>query len=106
MRGITKAVTRWTWDSEKARANLEKHKVSFQIAERIFGDPWIASRPDPYPDEERWQSIGKPSAESHVVLFVVHTNPAIRPDGTEEGRIISARKATAHERKAYEEGQF
>lgn len=66
----------------------------------------IATRPDPYPREERWQSVGKPSAGSHVTLFVVHTDPAIQPDGQEEGRIISARRATSHERREYEKGQF
>jgi uncharacterized protein len=38
-----------------------------------------------------------------VAIFVVHTWPD--PDG-ETGRIISARKATPHERRAYEEGDF
>jgi hypothetical protein len=42
-----------------------------------------------------------------VVVFVVHTWPEPDPDtGEEVGRIISARKATAHERRAYEEGVF
>ena len=82
------------------------HKISFPLAERIFGDPGIATRLDPYPHEERWQSVGKPSADSHFTLFVVHTEPVGQPDGEEEGRIISARRATPHERRAYEEGQF
>jgi uncharacterized DUF497 family protein len=42
-----------------------------------------------------------------VALFVVHAWPQPDPEtGKETGRIISARKATAHERRAYEEGQF
>lgn len=53
-------------------------------------------------DEERWQTVGR---IGQVVVFVVHTWPeAIK--GEETGRIISARKATAHERRAYEEGEF
>jgi uncharacterized protein len=99
-------VGRWAWDPEKARTNLHDHKVSFELAARIFGDPMIASRRDPFPGEERWQSIGKPSSDSVVVLFVVHTDPVLRQDGDDEGRIISARRATKHERKAYEEGEF
>jgi uncharacterized DUF497 family protein len=66
----------------------------------------IASRPDPYPREERWQSAGRPSSDSYVALFVVHTDPSMRPDGEEEGRIISARRVGPHGRRAYEEGQF
>jgi len=31
---------RWTWDAEKAKKNLEKHKVSFELAERALGDPF------------------------------------------------------------------
>lgn len=96
---------RWTWDAEKARTNLEKHRVSFELAERVFGDPFHLSVPDPYPDEERWRTIGKPSSASDVTLFVVHTWPV--DDGDDEaGRIISARRAEPHERKAYETGKF
>jgi uncharacterized DUF497 family protein len=42
----------------------------------------------------------------YVVVFVVHTTPTVDEAGEETGRIISARKATAHERKAYEENDF
>ena len=99
-------MARWTWYPHKARTNLRDHKVSFELAMRIFEDPMVASRRDPYPDEERWQSIGKPSSDSFIVLFVVHTDPVAQPDGEEEGRIVSARRATSHERVAYEEGEF
>jgi uncharacterized DUF497 family protein len=38
---------------------------------------------------------------------VIHTWPEAESEqGELVGRIISARKATAHERKAYEEGNF
>jgi uncharacterized DUF497 family protein len=99
-------MVRWVWDPRKARTNRRDHKVSFDLAQRVFGDPGVMSRRDSYPGEERWQSIGRPSAASEVVLFVVHTEPIWQPEGEEVGRIISARKATAHERRAYEEGEF
>jgi uncharacterized DUF497 family protein len=42
-----------------------------------------------------------------VLLFVIHAWPEAKFEGDEPvGRIISARKATAHERKAYEEVSF
>jgi len=41
-----------------------------------------------------------------VLLFVVHTWPDFEGGTEEVGRMISARKATPHERKAYEEGDF
>jgi len=50
--------------------------------------------------EERWQTLGM--AGGIAILLVAHT------ESKEEGeliiRIISARKATPHERKIYEEG--
>jgi hypothetical protein len=54
--------------------------------------------------EECWQTIG---VISGIVVLVVHTAPEFDTiTGEEIGRIISARKATAHERQAYEEGHF
>jgi hypothetical protein len=41
-----------------------------------------------------------------VLLPVIHPWPEESEQGEPVGRIISARKATAHERKAYEEGDF
>ncbi|MDE1938455.1 MAG: BrnT family toxin [Alphaproteobacteria bacterium] len=93
---------RWTWDARKNRLNRQAHGLSFGTAQLVFDDPLAVSRPDPSPEEERWQTIG---TAGPVVLFVVHTWPE-EEDGEEVGRIISARKATARERKAYEEGNF
>ena len=90
---------RWTWDVEKAKKNLEKHKVSFELAERALGDPLCISVPDPFPDEERWRTLGSPSLDGIVVFYVVHT----WPDADGVGRIISARRAESHERRNYEE---
>lgn len=72
----------------KDRENRRKH------------DPHALSQPDPFPHEERWQTVG---AIGQTTIFVVHTWPE---SSNEIGRIISARKATSHERKAYEEGEF
>jgi uncharacterized DUF497 family protein len=93
---------RWTWDPAKAKANFDKHKVSFELAERALGDPLCISLPDPYPNEERWRTLGSPTADGIVVLYVVHTWPE---DELGTGRIISARKATTHEKQEYEERQ-
>lgn len=91
----------WTWDPDKAAANLQKHGVSFDLAERALGDPLAMTVPDPYPEEERWRTLGMPAPGPAVVLFVVHTWP---DDEGVPGRIISARRAEPQERKAYEEG--
>lgn len=97
---------RWIWDERKNRINRRDHKVSFETAQLVFDDPLAITLPDPFPEEERWRTVGSPSAEFDVVLFVVHTWPEADATGEEVGRIISARKATRGERRAYEEGTF
>ena len=95
---------RWTWDPDKAAANRAKHGLSFATAVHVFDDPFHASKPDPHPDGNRWHTVGLVGS---VLILVVHTWPEAEFEGDEPvGRIISARKATAHERKAYEEADF
>ena len=55
--------------------------------------------------QQRWsQAIG---FVGPVLLLVVHTFPEAGKGGDEPvGRLISARKATPRERRAYEEGSF
>jgi len=94
----------WTWDAEKDRTNKLKHRISFETALLVFDDPLALSRPDPHPDGDRWRSVG---AIGSATVFKVHTQPMPNPrTGQEIGRIISVRKATSHERRAYEEGKF
>lgn len=92
----------WIWDPGKDRSNKQKHGLGFATAQFVFDDPLALSRPDPHVDEERWQTVGRIGP---VVVFVVHTWPE-QIESNEIGRIISARKATAQERRAYEEGDF
>ncbi len=94
---------RWTWDPKKSAANRVKHGLSFETAVLAFDDPLHTSKPDPHPDADRWHTIGLVGS---ILLLVVHTWPEETGDAEPIGRIISARKATARERKAYEEGNF
>ena len=85
------------WDEEKAEINLEKHKVSFQEAKSVFGDPFSITIDDPdhSKEEQRFIDIGT-SADGKLLVIVY----------TERGnkiRIISCRKATPAERRKYEE---
>jgi uncharacterized DUF497 family protein len=88
------------WNATKARANLKKHKVSFEETKTVFNDPFLMTFPDPdHSDHElRYVSIGQ-SAQGRT-LVVIHTE--------REGniRIISGRPATASERRFYEEGEI
>jgi len=95
---------RWIWDSDKAASNRSKHGLSFETAALVFDDPLHASMLDPHPDGNRWRTIGLVGS---VLLVVIHTWPEADSEADEVvGRIISARKATARERKVYEEGNF
>jgi hypothetical protein len=92
---------RFEWDEEKNRRNLAKHKISFEKARLVFDDPQVLSNQDRVVDgEERWQTLGMISG---IVLIVAHTFRD--EDGEEVVRLISARKATAPERRAYAESQ-
>jgi uncharacterized protein len=90
----------FTWDPEKAAANLLKHGVRFETATRAFADPHAIFELERHVDgEERWQTIGL--VDGQLLLLVVHTN--WMEDGLEIIRLISARRAERHERKKYEE---
>jgi uncharacterized protein len=86
------------WDEEKAQENFNKHKVRFEEGKTLFNDPFLWTFPDlEHSDiEQRYLDIGY-SSEGRI-LVVSHTE---RGGNT---RIISCRKATATERRAYEEG--
>ena len=91
---------RFEWDPEKARRNLAKHSITFELAQRVWDDPLHVVIPDRIEDgEQRWHAIGAISPV--VIVVVVHIYPD--EDETDRVRIIGARKATSHERRRYEE---
>ena len=90
---------RFDWDPEKNRRNLRLHDITFEYAIQVFYDTNNISKPDPYPLESRWRTIG---AVGQDILFVVHTweHPG---QENQTIRIISARKVTPRERAEYEQ---
>ena len=87
---------KFEWDLTKAQENLLSHGISFDEATTVFGDPLAGtiSDPDHSEGEARLVTIGWTA--NRRLIVVSHT---------EEGdtiRVISAREATAHERKQYE----
>ena len=87
---------RITWHASKAAANLIKHGVSFEEAATALADPLSATAldPDHSNGELRFLTLGVSSTGRS--LIVAHA------DDGDTIRIISARLATTHERKAYE----
>ena len=85
-------------DPVKAASNLKKHKVSFEEAASVFGDPmaYTFADPDHSIGEERWLMFGQ-SRMARVLAVIFSQRRG-------KYRIISARLATRHERKTYEEG--
>ena len=85
---------RFEWDARKAAANLAKHGVSFEEAQTAFDDELGAYYADSL-HRERFILIGY--SKEQGLLYVVHAE--VRTDSI---RIISARKATRHEKARYE----
>jgi len=90
------------WDSNKAKKNLVKHKVSFERASTIFKDPNALSIYDAEHsiEEDRWVTMG--SDNSGILLIVCHTYIQFN-DEEINIRIISSRKANKKEYKQYME---
>lgn len=86
------------WDDRKARQNLRKHRVSFEEASTVFGDPLALTIPDPVHSEEEERFITLGESDRRRLLVVVATERG------DKLRLISARVATNRERKDYEEG--
>ena len=88
------------WDDRKDESNRKKHGVSFTEAAEVFHDPLHLSILDQRFTyfEERWITVG----QSHGKRLIVVANLFFDRDGEEIVRIISAREATAHERRQYE----
>ena len=86
------------WNQDKAKLNFEKHGVSFLEAATVFNDPLSVTFPDPKHSigESRYVIIGL--SRFGQILIVAHT------DRADKIRIISARKATRHEQRFYEQG--
>ncbi len=88
---------RFEWDRRKADANLAKHGVSFHEAASVFFDGLSATirDPDHSSGQERYVTMGVSSMGRLLVVAHTETASALR--------IISARPASASERKRYED---
>lgn len=82
---------------KKARRNLVKHRIAFEVVAQVFDDPKATSEMDRIVvGEQRWRTIGR--VGTATILFVSHT--WIDDDGEIRVRMISARKADKREVRA------
>jgi uncharacterized DUF497 family protein len=90
-------VLTFEWDEEKAAKNLKNHRISFEEAKTVFNDPLsiTVADPDHSIDEDRYIDIGISSQGR--LLVVVYTERG------QNIRLISSRKATKREQRAYEQ---
>jgi uncharacterized DUF497 family protein len=90
----------FSWDIRKAISNFQKHGVSFEEAATTFGDEdgldWVDTEHSK--TENRWKRLAR--SQAGTVLITVYTTRRLK-GGKETTRIISSRRASQRERKAY-----
>jgi uncharacterized DUF497 family protein len=89
---------KFEWEASKAASNIQKHGITFEEARTVFFDERarLIDDPDHSESEERFILLGFSS--SLRIIVVCH---CYRSEGNVI-RIISARKATTTEQKAYD----
>lgn len=85
----------YAWDPAKAAENRRKHGIELADAVGVFEDPYGLTRPDPEHAEERFVTLGRDLLDRVVVVVWTQDEDALR--------LISARRATARERRQYAE---
>ena len=80
------------WDDHKAAGNRRKHGVSFEEASTVFADAESLVKADTT-TPDRFHIVGMSAIARVLTVVHVERGPRIR--------IISARKATKHEKEAY-----
>jgi uncharacterized DUF497 family protein len=84
------------WDPEKAASNLGKHGIDFADAVGLFEDEWALTIQEEYvEDEQRFATLGVDFLERVLVVVYTYRGGIIR--------LMSARRATRRERRAYEQ---
>ena len=89
---------KFEWEASKAASNVQKHGITFEEARTVFFDERarLINDPDHSESEDRFILLGFSSS-----LRVIVVCNCYRREGNVI-RIISARKATATEKKAYD----
>jgi len=85
------------WGLRKAAGNQLKHRVAFEEAAAVFGDPLGRILADPRHSSVEERLVLLDRSEGRRLLAVMYVEKG------EATRIISARQATRRERRDYEE---
>jgi len=84
------------WDKNKAEKNINKHGIRFSDATQVFEDPFALTIEDSALEaEQRWVTLGLTDEGCLVVVWTERLEDVTR--------LISARVATKHEKKIYEQ---
>jgi len=84
------------WNLDKAARNLIKHGIHFAEAVVVLEDPFALTMRDlNAEEEERWITLGMDAFGRPLVVVYTWRGQIVR--------VISARPATTHERRQYEE---
>jgi uncharacterized protein len=86
------------WDADKAASNLEKHKLSFELARSVFNDPFMI----------QWVDDRRDYGELRLIAVGVVFERALTVCYTLRGgriRLINARKANPNEEYRYEQAK-
>ncbi len=83
------------WDPNKATGNVQKHRIDFETAVKVFDDAFYYETDQPDDDDVvRFNRTGMVEGRLLVVTYTMRG---------EICRIISARLADRHERRRYHE---
>jgi uncharacterized protein len=86
---------RFVWDGRKAELNARKHAVTFEEAVTVFTDPLaLIIEDEGHPENAR--IIGESAAARILLVVFLERDRDVL-------RLVSARRATRHERRRYEE---
>ncbi len=82
------------WDERKRLSNIGKHRLDFEDADLVFGQPHLKTDTRAAGDETRQRAIGYVGERLVAVIYIMRG---------EAIRIISMRKARDNERRRFHE---
>lgn len=70
----------YEWDPKKAKANLRKHRISFEEALTVFLDPMAVTYPDPDHASEELRNYYWPFSKTESNLYFAHSKKRSHSD--------------------------